>query len=116
MNGTGAQRRTIVVLIGVLVAATGLFVTLFLVERAAAGEVGAQVTVLEEETADARARLSDRRSTVDDLEEERQGLESANDALRACADPAKSSIEAAKTGTDAELSSAIEQMLLHCGR
>lgn len=105
-----------VVVVGVLVAATGLFVALFLVERAAAAEAGEQVTVTEREMADARERLADSKSTVDDLEEERQGLESANDALRVCADPAKTSIEAATTGSDAELSSAISQMLLHCGR
>jgi hypothetical protein len=106
----------LVVLVGVLVAATGLFVTLFVLERTAAGAAGERVAVAERELADARDRLAANRSTMDELAAERQGLESANDALRVCADPARSSIEAATTGTDEDLSSAIQRMLALCGR
>lgn len=114
----GARRTTVMfaIVLGVLVAATGAFVTLFLAERSAADEVGGQVTVTERELGDAKDRLAADRSTVDELAEEERDLTDANDALHACADPTKASIDAVRAGNDQALSDAIDQMLLHCGR
>jgi uncharacterized protein (DUF3084 family) len=114
----GARRTTVVVAIvlGVLVAATGAFVTLFLVERSAAEEIGGQIAVTERELSDARDRLGTSKSTVDELRDEEQVLTDDVDALRACADPTKASIDAVRAGDDQALSDAIDQMLLHCGR
>ena len=104
------------VVLGVLVIAAGAFVTLFLVERAAADEVGGQVTVTERELSGVQDRLGTLESTVDELRDEEQVLLDDIDALRACADPTKASIDAVRAGDDQGLSDAIDQMLLHCGR
>ena len=116
MNGVRKTTVMLAIVFGVLVAAAGAFVALFLVERSAAGDVNSQITVTERELDDARGRLADSRSTVDELDDRQQDLEDANDALRACADPTKASIEAVRAGDDAELDKQIDQMLLHCGR
>jgi len=114
----GARRTTamLAIVLGVLLAATAAFVTLFLLERSAAGEVGGQVTVTERELGGARDDLAAVKSTVDELADEQRDLEDATDALRACADPTKASIDAVRAGDDEALSDAIDQMLLHCGR
>lgn len=104
------------VVLGVLVAAAGVFVTLFLLERSAAAEIGGEVTVTERELTDARERLANEKSTVDELADEEQDLVDAKEELAACADPTRKALQAAGSGTDQELSDALEQMLLHCGR
>jgi hypothetical protein len=116
MNGT--RRTTVVyaIVLGVLVAAAGSFVVLFLVERSAASEIGGQVTVTERELSGARDRLGTTKSTVDELSDAEQVLRDEVDALRACADPTKASIEAVRAGDDQGLSDAIDQMFLYCGR
>lgn len=116
MNGARRTTAMFAIVLGVLIAAAGAFVTLFLLERSAAAEFGGQVTVAEQELGDARDRLADNRSTVDELADGEQALTDTNDALRACADPTKASIDAVKAGDDKALSDAIDQMLLHCGR
>ena len=115
---TGERKTTVMlaIVLGVLVAATGVFVTLFLLERSAAAEIGGQVTVKERELDGARDRLATVKSTVDELGGEEQDLVDAGDALRACADPAKASLEAVQAGNDQALSDAVGDMLLHCGR
>lgn len=114
----GARRTTVMlaIVLGVLLAATGAFVTLFLIERSAADEVGGQVTVTERELAGAQDRLATVKSTVDEMADEQRDLEDAADALRACADPTKASIDAVQAGDDEALDDGIDQMLLHCGR
>jgi outer membrane murein-binding lipoprotein Lpp len=110
------QRRTTFVLIGVLVAATGLLGALFLIERNGAGQVGNQLTVTEQELAAARDRLADNRSTMDELGDREQQLAADQDTLERCADPAKAAIEAAQSDDSAALSTAVDQMVIHCGR
>jgi hypothetical protein len=114
----GTRRTTVVyaVVLGVLVAAAGAFVALFLVERSAASEVGGQVTVTERELSGARDRLGTAQSTVDELADGEQVLRDEVDALRACADPTKASIDAVRAGDDQALSDSIDQMILYCGR
>lgn len=116
MNAARRTTAMLAIVLGVLLAATGAFVTLFLLERSAAGEVGGQVTVTERELAGARDRLATVKSTLDELADEQRDLEDANDALRACADPTKAAIDAVRAGDDEALSAGIDQMLLHCGR
>lgn len=114
----GARRTTVVfaVVLGVLVAAAGSFVALYLVERSAASEVGGQVTVTERELSGTRDRLGTAESTVDELRDGEQVLLDDIDTLRACADPTKASIDAVRAGNDQALSDAIDLMLLRCGR
>lgn len=116
MNGARKTTVTLAIVLGVLVAATGVFVTLFLLERAAAAEVGGQVTVRERELDGARDRLATVKSTVDDLADEELDLVDTGDALRACADPAKAALDAARADNKQALSDAVDEMLLHCGR
>ncbi len=115
----GTKRRTSIVftvLIGVLVAATGVFVSLYLVERAEAKEVGEQSASVERQVSDARAEARDNRSAAAELVDARTDLQAENDTLRACADPTRDSIAAVRAGDDAALDVAIGQMLSNCGR
>lgn len=115
----GAKRRNtavFVVLIGVLVAATGLFVSLYLVERKGAAEVGEQAAAVEREVAASRDEARANRSTKDELVDQHSDLQAENDTLHACADPTKASIEAFLADDDAAFSTAIDQMYLYCGR
>src|SRR5688500_16377869 len=110
MNGTRKTTVMLAIVLGVLVAATGVFATLFLLERSANADVRNQVTVTERELAGARDRLGTVKSTVDELADEERDLTDANDALRACADPTKTALQ---TVEQAALEAAIDQMLLH---
>jgi hypothetical protein len=110
------QRRSALALVGVLVAVTGLLGALFLVERHGAGQVGDQLTVTERELASARDRLATNRSTMDRMGDEEQRLAADQTALETCADPAKAAIEASGGDDDAALSTAVDQMVIHCGR
>jgi hypothetical protein len=116
MNGTRKTTVMLSVVLGVLLAATGVFVTLYLVERSATGDVGRQIAVTDKELAGARDRLDTVRSTVDKLADEERDLTDANDALHACADPTKAALQAVSNRDDAALNAAIDQMLLHCAR
>jgi peptidoglycan hydrolase CwlO-like protein len=106
----------LVALVVVLVAATGVFVSLLLVERAGAKEVGEQSAAVQRQVSDARAVVRDNRSSADDLVEQRSELQAENDTLHACADPTKDSIAAVRAGDDAALDAAIDLMFVHCGR
>ena len=116
MNGTRKTTVMLAIVLGVLVAATGVFVTLYLVERSATADVGGQVAVTERELAGARDRLGTVQSSVDTLADEERDLVDAGDALRACADPTKAALHAVRAGDDPALSAAVDKMLLHCGR
>jgi uncharacterized protein (DUF3084 family) len=116
MNGTRKTTVMLAIVLGVLVAATGVFVTLYFIERSATEDVGGQVAVTERELSGARDRLGTVQSTVDELADEERDLVDANDALRACADPTKAALRAVEEGDDPALSAAVDQMLLHCGR
>ena len=116
MNGTRKTTVMLAIVLGVLVAATGVFATLYLVERAATADVGGEIAVTERELAGARDRLGTLRSTVDKLGDEERDLVDANDALRACADPTKDALRAVQEGDDPALSAAVDRMLLHCRR
>jgi hypothetical protein len=109
-------RRATLVLIGALVAVTGLLGALFLIERNGAGQVGEQLTVTEHELDAARDRLATNKSTMDQLGERARQLAADQDALKTCADPAKAAIEASGGDDGTALSTAIDTMLIHCGR
>jgi len=115
----GVRRGTVTalaVVVGVLAAAAGLFVALYLMERGDSGRLSTDITGVERELADARDRLDSVQSSVDDLDAERTGLEDELAELRECANPSKDSVVAANTGDDPGLDAAIEKMLTNCGR
>ena len=113
MNGTRKTTVMLAIVLGVLIAAAGVFGTLFVLERSAAEDVRGQVTVTERELAGVRDRLGSVKSTVDELADEERDLIDANDALHACADPTRTALT---TVDKAAMEAAIDQMLLHCGR
>jgi type VI protein secretion system component VasK len=115
--GTKRLSTTVfVVLVVVLVAATGVFVSLYLVERAGVKDVGEQSASVERQVSEARAEVRDNRAAAEDLVDARTELQAENDRLHACADPTEDSIAAVRAGDDAALDAAIDQMFLHCGR
>jgi len=113
MNGTRKTTVMLAIVLGVLVAAAGVFGTLFVLERSAAEDVRGQVTVTERELAGVHDRLGSVKSTVDELADEERDLTDTNDALHACADPTRTALT---TVDEAAMEAAIDQMLLHCGR
>jgi hypothetical protein len=118
-DASGTQRRTTIVLavlVTVLVAAAGLFLTLFLMEKSETGKVSDQLSVTEREIVGEQDRLADTRSTVDDLEAKGEDLQATNDYLQKCADASKETIRVAGAGSDEELQAAIDQMLIDCVR
>lgn len=104
------------VLVGVLVAAVGVFLTLFLLERGAISETQGQVTSTEQQIAGEKDKLADARSALDDAEQRGKDLQTTNDQMQGCADASKKTIQAASTGTDADLEAAIDEMLIACVR
>ena len=113
MDGTRKTTVLLAIVLGVLIAATGVFVTLFMLERSAAEDVRRQTAVTERELAGVRDRHGTVQSTLDELADEERDLADTNDALHACADPTRTAL---RTVDDAALEAAIDQMLLHCGR
>ena len=115
----GVRRTTVTalaVVIGVLVAAGGLFVALFLMERADIRELDGKVAAVERDLDADDDRLAASKSTVDDLDQARDDLDTEITGLRVCADPAKATIDAARAGDDAGLDAAFAQMFARCGR
>jgi uncharacterized protein (DUF3084 family) len=113
------RRGTVVTLaavLGLLVAATGVLVVLYVLEQGDAGRVAGEVTRTERTIDDRRDRLGAIESTVDDLESERSRLTGENQRLRACADPAKDSIAAARAGDKAAFDKALDEVLRNCER
>ncbi|OLF19386.1 hypothetical protein [Actinophytocola xanthii] len=107
---------SLAIVAAVLAAAAGLFVTLVVTERADTAEVNERTAGVERELDAERDRIATNESDVDALDAERSALESTKLELTACADPAKASVVAAESGDDAGLDTAIQQMLVHCGR
>jgi septal ring factor EnvC (AmiA/AmiB activator) len=116
----GTQRRTTImlgVLVAVLVAAVGVFLTLFLMERGAVSDAEGQVSVTEKQIADEKDQLADTKSTADELAQQGQDLQTTNEQLQGCADASKKTIQVASTnGSDADLNAAIDEMLIACVR
>lgn len=113
------QRRNVAVfatLAVILFAVAGLFVALYVVANNEAGDAHDELTTVERELADTRAKVRDIRSTVDEMGDEREKLQATNDTLKACAEPTKRGIAAAKVGDKNGLSAAIDEMLSKCVR
>jgi cell division protein FtsL len=104
------------VLVGVLVAAAGLFVVLFLLEKGAVADTRNETAVTEQQISDQRDKLADAKAEVDDLEQQGQELQSTHDKLQTCYDSAKKALQTGQTGTEQELSDAVDQMLTDCER
>lgn len=104
------------VVVGLLVAATGVLAVLYLVQHGESGRAAGEVARTERAVDDRQDRLASIESTVDDLDAKRSRLEGDNRKLRACADPARDIVLAAQAGDKAALAEAIDEVLRNCER
>jgi cell division protein FtsB len=104
------------ILVAVLVIAAGLFLTLFLIERGAAGKAQNEVTSIEEQIAGEREKLAEAKSTVEELQEEGEQLQGTNEYLKTCDASSRKTLALAGTNNDAEFSAAFDQMVIDCAR
>jgi len=116
----GTQKKpTIVlaVLVGVLAAATAVFVILFLLEKGAISDTNGQVSSTEQQISGEKDKLSDVKAQVDTLEQEGQDLQTTHDDFKSCYDAAKTALDLGGSGaSDAELQAAIDKMQAECPR
>jgi hypothetical protein len=105
---------TLAVVVGLLVAATGVFVALYVMKRGDVERATGEVTRTERAIDDRQVRLNGIESTVDDLEAERTRLEDDNERLHACADPTRAMFAAAQSGDRAALDAAIDDVVQNC--
>lgn len=114
----GTQKKpTIVlaVLVGVLAAATAVFVILFLLEKSAINDTNGQVSSTEQQITDEKGKLSDVKAQVDTLQQEGQDLQSNKDELQACYDSAKDALQKGQSGVSEDvLQAAIDKMQADC--
>jgi hypothetical protein len=114
-----ARRATVIVLavaVGVLVAATALFIVLYANKQADIRQTEEQIGTTVSSIADSGARLADIKSTVDKLDTERDRLTTLNTELRACSDAAKASIVAVQKADKAAFDAAMDKILSKCRR
>jgi hypothetical protein len=107
---------TLAVVVGLLVAATGVFVALYVMKRGDVERATGEVTRTERAIDSRQARLDSIKSTVDDLKAERTRLEGDNTRLHACVDPTRAMFAAAQAGDKAALDAAIDDVVRNCGR
>jgi hypothetical protein len=107
---------TLAVVVGLLVAATGALVVLYVMKQGDAGRVAGEVARTERTVDTRQDRLASIESTVDDLDAERGRLDDENQKLHACADPAKDSIAAARARDRAALDAALDKVVQNCER
>jgi len=104
------------VVVGLLVAVTGVFVVLYLTKHGdsvrAAGEVARTERAIDER----QDRLAGIESTVEELDSEHGRLESDNRKLHACADPARDAVAAARAGDRAAIEAALDDIVQNCER
>jgi septal ring factor EnvC (AmiA/AmiB activator) len=107
---------TLALVVGLLVAATGVLVVLYVVKQGDTGRLAGEVARTERTIDTRQDRLASLESTVDELDDERSRLDGENRKLHACADPAKDSITAAKAGDRAALDKALDEVVQNCER
>jgi hypothetical protein len=107
---------TLAVAVGVLVAATALFVVLYVMEQTGIGRVEEQIGTAEGSIADGTERITIMKSTVDELDAERTRLATTNTDLHACADAAKDSVSAAQRADKPAFDAAMNKVFVHCRR
>lgn len=114
-----ARRGTVVslaVTVGVSVAATAVFVVLYVMKQTDIGQAEAEIATTGTSLADENARLAAAKSTVDELGAEWSRLSTANAELRACADPARDSVRAAQRQDTAAFEVAMDKVFTNCRR
>jgi flagellar basal body-associated protein FliL len=114
-----ARRGTVIslaVAVGVLVAATALFIVLYGNKQADIRQVEERVGTTVSLVAEQNARLADTKSTVDKLDAERTRLTTLNAELRTCSDAAKASVVAAQKADKAAFDAAMDKIFTKCRR
>jgi hypothetical protein len=107
---------TLAVVVGLLVAATGVFVALYVMKRGDVERATGEIARTERTIDNRQERLGSIESTVDQLEAARTGLEDDNQRLHACADPARDMFAAAQAGDKAALDEAVDGVVRNCAR
>ncbi|CAM4235038.1 hypothetical protein KIPE111705_45805 [Kibdelosporangium persicum] len=119
MEQRAGRRGTVVTLAvaaGVLVAATALFVVLYVREQTEISRVEERIATAEVSIAGGNERITVMKSTVDELDAERARLTTMNAELHACADAAKDSVAAARRANEAAFGAAMGKAFVHCRR
>ncbi|MBP2330585.1 septal ring factor EnvC (AmiA/AmiB activator) [Kibdelosporangium banguiense] len=114
-----ARRATVIslaVAVGVLVAATALFIVLYAQKQDDIRQVEERIGTTGNSIAGENARLADIKSTIGRLDIERTRLSTVNTDLRACHDAARDSIAAARTADKAAFDAAINKVFSKCRR
>ncbi|ONI82941.1 hypothetical protein ALI144C_17965 [Actinosynnema sp. ALI-1.44] len=104
------------VAVGVLVAATALFVVLYVQKQTDIGKVSDQIGTSEVSLADRTTRLARAKSAVADLDTERTQLNTTNTKLRSCSDAARNSVAAAQRSDKTAFEAAMAKAFIHCRR
>lgn len=107
---------TLAIVLGLLVAATGVFVTLYTNKQGDAERAAGELARTERTIDSRQDRLDSIESTMDELDSDRTRLEGENGRLHACADPAKDMIDAARSGDEAGFNAASADAIQNCGR
>jgi hypothetical protein len=110
----GGTVVTLAVVLGLLVAATGLFVVLYLNEKDGAVRASGDVARTESAIDGRGHRLASIKSAVDTLDAEKSRLDSDNRELHACADPSSDLVEAARARDEAGVKKASSEVLRNC--
>ncbi len=119
MEQRAGRRWTVVslaVAVGVLVAATALFVVLYVQKQNDIGQLAERIETTERSIADRTARLGTVKSTVEELDAERSRLTSTNTELRACTTATKDSIAAAQRADKTAFDAAMAKAFINCRR
>jgi hypothetical protein len=104
------------VAVGVLVAATALFIVLYAKKQGDIRQVEERIGTTGSSVTGGNARLADTKSTVDKLDTERIRLNTVNTELRTCHDAAKDSIAAARKADKAAFDAAMDKIFTKCRR
>ncbi|ALG09196.1 hypothetical protein [Kibdelosporangium phytohabitans] len=119
MEQRAGRRGAVVFLavaIGLLVAATALFVVLYVKKQTDLGKVSDQIRTTEVSVADQSKRLTTVKAAVADLDTERSQLSTTNAKLRLCSDAARNSVAAAQRSDRTAFDAAMARALVHCRR
>ncbi len=100
------------VVAGVLLIATGLFTTLFVVENGHHRDVVEQIAVKEKQAGESSGELDSVKSSLQSAEQSKSDLESQNSKLTMCVDAAKEWLNGTQ-GTP-EYQAALDRMFDHC--
>ncbi|MFC0105839.1 hypothetical protein [Kibdelosporangium aridum] len=107
---------SLAVAFGVLVAATALFVVLYVQQQNDISQLAERIDTPERSITDRTARLGTVKSTVEELRAEQSRLTTTNTEMRACATANKDSIAAVQRADKAAFDAAITKFFINCRR